>query len=176
MRLAQPSNEAPSAASPDPNITSKGMGEAEYLAHQAAMAREAITGAFAELKTDLGRGVDPRMWMKSHPWMTLASAAVAGFAAASAAVPSKQQQALRKLASIERAVHASHHDGEPNGNGAKPAKHDGGFLGLLLHELISAVKPTLIAVLTSRMAPLAAPSPAMPADASQATPADPATR
>ncbi len=134
------------------------MSEADYLAQQASAAQAAIMGALADLKADLGRGADPRVWMKSHPWITLASVAMAGFAAATV-VPTKEQQALRKLEAIERAIygHRHHESTEKNGehaesaHGAAPAT--GGFMGLVIRELISAVKPALISLVTSRMSP-----------------------
>ena len=132
------------------------MGEAEYLAQQAEKAQKAIAASLADLKSDLVHEVDLRIWMQSHPWMTLASAAVAGFAAAATVVPSKEQQALRKLHAIEKAIHSAHNKAAAEGNGSTAPKHDGGIAGLILRELVTAIKPALLALLTARMAP---PSP-----------------
>jgi hypothetical protein len=147
----------------DPSASPAGLSESEYLKRQADAASAAISRAFAELKTDLGRGADPRMWVKSHPWITLASAAVAGFAAASSAIPSKEQVALKKLEAIERAIHRAHHPNEAaengNGNGTgKPATT--GVLPMLLKEVLSIIKPVLLSILTAKMAP---PEPFEPA-------------
>jgi len=61
---------------------------------------------FQDIKAKLGQGVDPKAWAREHPWVTIGAAAVAGFAATAALVPSKEEQALKKLAAIERALNA----------------------------------------------------------------------
>src|SRR4051812_41641164 len=70
--------------------------ESAFLTKQAADAKAAIARVSEELKNDLAKGVDPRAWMQVAPWTTLASAAVAGFLAAAATIPSKEEQALRR--------------------------------------------------------------------------------
>jgi len=110
--------------------------------------------------------------MKTHPWMTLASAAVAGFAAAAATIPSKEEQALKKLAAIEKAIHG--HRVEPaNGHEADgPSKKEpGGFMALVLREVIGAVKPAAIALLTAHLSPQA-PPPSPQADSSRSSDQD----
>lgn len=91
--------------------------------------------------------------MKSHPWITLTSAAVAGFAAAATVVPSKEQQARHKLHAMERAMHrAKAAEASSNGNG-----HDGnekrGFIAMILHELFQAIKPAVISLISTHFAP-----------------------
>ena len=140
--------------------SAKKLSESEYLKQQAEAARTAIAGAFEDLKSDLGRGVDPREWMKTHPWMTLASAAVAGFAAAATVIPSKEEQALKKLQAIERAIHKSP-DTAGNGHSSGESDHKkepSGIMALVFRELIGAVKPALIAVLSAKMNPQDPPS------------------
>ena len=133
-----------------PEATSK-LSESEFLAEQARLAKAALGKAFDDLKADLARGADPRLWVKSHPWVTLASAAVAGFAATSAAIPSREEQALARLRAIERAIHGAHtprtngHDGEP-----APAKESMG--AVLTRELIGMAKPIVVTLLSSLMA------------------------
>src|SRR5688572_9566475 len=87
-------------ASPPPGPAS----EAEFIAAQAEAAKKAISNVVTQLTHDLGRGIDPRGWTKEHPWMMVPGATVAGFVGAVMAVPSKEEQALRKLARFEKAL------------------------------------------------------------------------
>jgi hypothetical protein len=125
------------------------MTEAEFLDLQATAARKAIADAFGGLKEDLAKGADPRVWMKSHPWLTLASAAAAGFAAAAAVVPSREQQALNRLQRIEAALNAGRHGAE---NGKAPApepKGHHGLISMLFHEAFGVIKPAIISLITN---------------------------
>ena len=96
--------------------------------------------------------------MKNYPWATLGVSAVAGFAAAAMLIPSKEQQALKKLAAIERALNPPPPRREPSEEdmsvdgkqGAKDYKSGrAGLLTSLMGEVIGAVKPALISLLTS---------------------------
>src|SRR4051812_4191998 len=75
--------------------------EAQYLIKQQADAKKAISRTIDGLKSDLVQAADPRAWMQVHPWATMAASAVAGFAATAAVVPSKEQQALKRLEKLE---------------------------------------------------------------------------
>ena len=59
---------------------------------------------YSGLKGALAEGADPRLWARQYPWATLGVSAIAGFVATSILVPSREQQALKKLAEIERAL------------------------------------------------------------------------
>jgi hypothetical protein len=151
---------------PPPDKPAKELSESEYLAQQAASAKAAITGALSEMGKDFARTADPRLWARQHPWATLAASAVAGFAAAATLVPSKEQQALAKLAAIERALEA-HRPGKHAADGEKASdgngkEHKGGFLTTLLHELIAVVRPAILSVISAGLASHAAPPPADP--------------
>ena len=137
--------------------------EAQYLAEQSAAARAAISAALADLKADVVRVADPRRLLHTHPWITLASAAVAGFAAAATAIPSKEQQALRRLEAIQRAMHAREvHPKNGNGNGGgDPGAANPGIGAFLIKEAIGFVKPILLTVLSAQMNPQ---GPAAPTD------------
>ena len=78
--------------------------EADYLTQQAEDAKAAIARTFTAIAQGLGQGVNPLQWARQYPWATLGASAVAGFVAASLLIPSKEDQALRKLAAIERAL------------------------------------------------------------------------
>src|SRR5688572_29410567 len=133
-------------ASPPPGPVS----EAEFIAAQAEAAKKAISNVVTQLTHDLGRGIDPRGWTKEHPWMMVAGATVAGFVGAVLAVPSKEEQALRRLARIEKALMpklepkaeaAAAHHGEEDGGAKSYSKGHTGFLGGLGRQVLEAVKP-----------------------------------
>ena len=86
----------------------------------------------------------------------VAGAAVAGFAAAAAFVPSKEEQALRRLAKIEKALmpeRKAARDGQVDSSedgGAKDfAKGRTGFLGAIGRQVLETIKPALMSALTA---------------------------
>lgn len=130
------------------------LSESQYLEQQQASAKSAIANAFSEMKADLLKTADPKLWVKTHPWIMMASAAIAGFATAATAVPSKEQQALKKLESIERALYGrrnGHADRERDGKDEPARKSAEGFVGRLLHEALGALKPVIASLISSQM-------------------------
>lgn len=120
----------------------------------------AIKRTFTQMKGELAEGVNPVEWAKEYPWITLGATAVAGFVATAMLVPSKEEQALRKLARIERALNPERHRREPakhedtNGNGK--ADHEeaggGGMMSMLARELIKTLRPALVSLITAGVA------------------------
>lgn len=103
------------------------------------------------MKTRLAQGVAPQVWAKEYPWITVGAAAVAGFVAATALVPSKEEQALKKLAAIERALNpAPPREDHSNGDGKKES---GGLLGSVLREVVRVAQPVLMSMLAGGVAP-----------------------
>jgi len=133
--------------------------EADFLTLQQEHAKAAIGRAVSELKNALAQGADPRHLMKQYPWMTLGASAVAGFLATSMLVPSKEEQALKRLAAIEKALNPpSPRRSEPpedvgsvdGKRGAQDYKSGrSGMLTAILGEVVGAIKPALISLLTS---------------------------
>ena len=105
----------------------------------------------------LGEGANPVEWAKRYPWASVGASAVAGFVAASLLIPSKEQQALARLAAIERALNPAPPKKEQpevsdsvNGDSsAKQHRASTGLLTLLAREAIGAVKPAIISLLTA---------------------------
>jgi hypothetical protein len=100
----------------------------------------------------------PRELAGKHPWASLLAGAAAGFAAAAVAVPSREQQALRKLAKIERALNLQQQKPEENGHPpthAPPAGEQAFKSGrtsltrAILSEVIGALKPAIVSLLTA---------------------------
>jgi len=134
------------------------LSEAEFLRQEADRARQALMRSWSDAKAHLLHGADPRAWTGEHPWMALGGAAVAGFAAAAVLVPSKEEQALKKLAALERALSgvepkapAPATGASTNGDAAAiKAKH--GWLTTLALELIKTIRPALVSALTAGIA------------------------
>jgi hypothetical protein len=134
--------------------------EADYLTLQQEHARAAIGRVVGEMKAALAEGANPAEWAKQYPWATLGASAVAGFVAATMLIPSREQQALKKLAEIERALnpeprraergrdeHPDSVDGRAGADGYKSGRQS--FMTALLGEAIKAVRPALISLLTA---------------------------
>jgi hypothetical protein len=148
MSSASSTGEASATRPPPPNQPAEKLTEAEYLAQQANNAKLAIAKAWQDVKSRLGQGGSPRAWAEEYPWITVGAAAVAGFFAATALVPSKEQQALKKLAAIERALNTAPPRAEAaNGNGAK--EESGGMLSTILGEVIKIARPALVTLMTA---------------------------
>lgn len=157
----------PTAARPQPLHPESS--EADFLTLQQEHAKAAIGRVVSELKGALADGANPKEWMQQYPWATLGVSAVAGFVATTLLVPSREQQALKKLAEIERALnpgraererddHPDSIDGKAGADDYKAGKQS--FMTSLLGEAIKAVRPALISLLTAGVTAKAAkPSP-----------------
>src|SRR5438552_12410890 len=131
--------------------------EADFLTLQQEHAKAAIGRALSELKSALAGGVDPRPWMKQYPWATLGASAVAGFVATAMLVPSKEEQALKRLAAIEKALtpppprrpeppdEVGSVDGQRGAEDYKSWRS--GMLTAIMGEVIGAIKPAIISLL-----------------------------
>jgi hypothetical protein len=143
--MAPTSTNAPSPTEADQKSS---LTEAQYLDRQAEEARRAISQVFADIKHELAEGADPRQWAKAYPWWTMAGSLAAGFVAAAGVIPSKEDQALKRLAKLEKALHPP--PPPVSEDGERHRDHErGGLLSALGHELISAVKPVLLSALTA---------------------------
>jgi len=123
----------------------------------------AIARVKSDIVHDLADGADPRQWLKVAPWTTLAGAAVAGFLAAAAVVPSKEEQALRRLRKLEKALEIDHEVPRRNGRHSEDGKRahtddgkaqasKGTALGSIIGALAGAVQPMLMNLVTNAFA------------------------
>ena len=103
----------------------------------------------------IGKGASVGTLTRQYPWLTLGASTVAGFVATAALVPSKEDQALKKLAKIERALNPPQPKPDPaahpaNGDGATQFKagHQS-FMRTVMGEVIKAVQPALVSLLTA---------------------------
>ena len=103
--------------------------------------------ALEQLKSRLSQGMAPSALAKQHPWVTVGAAAVAGFFAASTLIPSKEEQALKKLAAIERALHPAPSKPEHvEGNGKKEGPS---LVSTIMHEMLAIARPAIISMMTA---------------------------
>ena len=151
---ARPNEDRPQPLHPESS-------EADFLTLQQEHAKAAIARVMSEMKTALAEGANPTQWLHQYPWATLGASAVAGFVAASMLIPSREQQALKKLAEIERALnpeprrraererdeHPDSVDGKAGADAYKSGKQS--FMTALMGEAIKAVRPALISLLTA---------------------------
>ena len=170
----------------DPQKPGGPVSEAEFLRRQAEEATKAISAVFGEFSKSLRDGVDPKAWTKEHPWAMVAGAAVAGFAAAAAFVPSKEDQALRRLIAMERALMPKpakaaaaadgHHDAGEDGGAKDFSKGRTGFMGAVARQLLETIKPALMSALTAGITAKAATPDPQQYQAPEPPPADPSAR
>jgi hypothetical protein len=59
------------------------LSEAEFLNHQAELAKTAISASLDELKSALKSAADVKLWAHHHPWVSVGVAAATGFTLAS---------------------------------------------------------------------------------------------
>ena len=128
-----------------------------------------MAAAWGQLKARLGQGAAPAAWAKEYPWITVGAAAVAGFIATAAIVPSKEEQALKKLAAIERALNPPPPKAAPAADHSDGKKEEGGSLwSTILHEILAMARPILTGLVTANLGGTAPPAePAAAADAEQ---------
>ena len=90
--------------------------------------------------------------MQVAPWTTLAAAAVGGFVAAAVAVPSREEQTLKRLKKIEEALTPRRHAVDSSANGDGVHKVESGqqsFLAGLAGQVLRSVQPVLMSALTA---------------------------
>jgi len=97
----------------------------------------------------------------------VAAAAIGGFVAASLVVPSKEEQALKRLEKIERALHPTV-DHSP-GDGTDKAK-DQGVLASIFSHAIKGLQPVLMSAITAAITGKMAQSEAEDLAAAQKSP------
>jgi hypothetical protein len=135
--------------------------ESQYLARQQQDAKAAISRTAKELQQELLRSADPRAWMLTHPWATLGAAVVAGFAAASVATPTKEEQALSRLAKLEAALNDRNgHDSDNHSDGHSRDKKPSPLSKLsgILFQIVQPVVASAVAGITANMTNQSNPS------------------
>jgi hypothetical protein len=157
--VSKSSNQTESKPVPKPGAApNPAASEAEFLAQQAADAKAAITRAISQIGAELGKAVNPSGVMHSHPWLTLGATTIAGFVAAAAVVPSKEEQALRKLSKIEKALHPPPHrpiddysdDDDSEAKHARSRRR--GLATAIVDGVFKTLQPILLSTLSAAVA------------------------
>lgn len=124
-----------------------------YLRKQAEEARVALTQGFNDIRVALARGADPRNLPRKFPFVTVGTVAVVGFAAALLTIPSREQQELRRLERIRRAMYPEPAKAEANvEKSASKAAEKAAKPPLwmtLVREGVSAARPILVSLVTA---------------------------
>jgi hypothetical protein len=161
---------ANAAQSTKPENAEEKSGEAEFLQQQAREAQQAIARTLGVIGKDLSQTVDPRAWTKSHPWASLATAAVGGFAMVML-IPSEEKRALRRLERIQRAVAPKLRIDRDVVTDGKPEKP--GLMGKIIHETFATARPIILSAISAALAGGRDPSDPRANGASSASAADP---
>ncbi len=119
--------------------------ESEFITRQAQEAMNAIANTLGRMKDDARKTADPRLWTKEYPWASLAAAAVGGFVAASVTVPSKEQQALKRLARIEETLYPN---GRDHTTSPEEARKDNSILGTIFSNAARSLQPLIMSAIT----------------------------
>lgn len=135
-----------------------------FLANEEVLARKAMKNTLTELKDTItgawsgpasaggagdaakGAGDKAKEAFNEHPYLALLGATAAGFLTAAAVVPSKEQQVLKKLAALERAVALQ------GGDVAHPKPGGNTLAGSLVNALAGVIKPVLLHTVTAALA------------------------
>lgn len=149
-----------------PAQQAKELGEAEFITRQANLAGAAMKQVTSDLTDLVKGGVDlPRM-MGDHPWVTLGSAAAAGFVVASALTPSRDETLLERIRSLvpekpttPAAAAAPAADAPTATAQAKVPGAAGG--GAMIH-IMDALKTALVSTVTSAITAKVATQPNPP--------------
>jgi hypothetical protein len=129
---------------------SNDLSESEFLQQKVEEARKAISRALSVMGQNLGNSADPRAWARTHPWATLAGAAVGGFATAAMLTPTQEQTALRRIRELERALNIGR-EVEISADAVKPKKEKS-ILSTLLREVMKSAGPIISSSLAGAVA------------------------
>lgn len=126
--------------------------ESQFLADQADQAKAALSEVWSDLKHGLLNSADPRQLTQDHPWSAMGVAAATGLAAAWFLVPSKEDQAIKKLARLQRAMFPRQQKTEHDQN-ADHSNQDGksshSFFNGLGSEIFKTLRPALLSALSA---------------------------
>ena len=132
--------------------STRNLSEAEFLKRQADDAKAALAQTFAEMKAKLAEGANPVEWAREYPWVSLGVAAAAGFIGTTLVVPSREQQALAKLAAIEKALNPPKPQSTNHETHGKPGTSEHSLGMTILREVLAIVRPILLSLLTAGIA------------------------
>ena len=118
MNAGTQHNVAPSAAMSTSEPRAANSTEREYLAHEAADAKTAMSRTLESLKASLAASADLRLWVSQHPWASIGIAVVGGFAAATAVTPKPGERLTEKCSKLAEQLAPRNGDQPPSGQPA----------------------------------------------------------
>lgn len=131
------------------NADDTSVSETQYLAGQAELAKRAMARAWEQVASGFAQGLSVGAWTREHPWVAVGTAATAGFAAGVSLIPSKQEQALHKLAELQRALNADHNGDTDTSSSDEAPRSDkrasagSNLLSIALRELVRGLGPVV---------------------------------
>ena len=132
-----------------------------FLREQADEARKALAAAAEQLKAALAGTLDPRALPRKYPFITVGVVAAAGFAAALLAIPSKEQQELKRLERVRRAMYPEPEvpkEAKKAVEDAKAAAAKPPLWVTLVREGVQAARPLLVSLVTAGIKAKQSPS------------------
>lgn len=158
MQTSAPTSESkPKGEPPLPGEAAAAAGSPavdSYLRSQAEEARAALFEAVNGLKAAVAQGVDPRQLPRKFPFITVGAVAVTGFVAALLTIPSREQQELRRLERIRRALHPVEEPAKEKGSDGQRAADKAAKPQLwvtLVREGVQAARPILVSLVTASL-------------------------
>jgi ElaB/YqjD/DUF883 family membrane-anchored ribosome-binding protein len=146
--------------------------DVQFLDRQADEAKVALKRTIADFKHAVSMSlvgcVDFKALTRDHPWASVGIAVASGFSTAAIAVPSREEQALRKLAAYQRILHKS--DASAQHGDSEPAPRRSSMLRTILHETFLLAKPAITAALTAGISAKLNPNPVAPPEPGPSVP------
>jgi hypothetical protein len=109
-------------------------------------ARKAVHDSLRRLRRDLRNAVDPRVWVKRHPWLAVTTAAAAGFVLA---------DNLRPAAPPPYPVQPPNPPTSPPPSVSTPDTHQPppphSWRSTISREILAVMRPVLIAAITQHL-------------------------
>ena len=122
----------------DANVSSRAamrMTDEQLLRREADWALAAMSRATEKIKQGALQAADPTVWAEKHPWMSVGTAAAAGFAAAKVVCTPREERVIAKYL---RAVRRGEATGSASGATAKGSTKRSGWMPSLFSLLQTA--------------------------------------
>jgi len=144
------------------SATESKVSESDFLRQEAENAKLRMGAALNQAKEAMVGKVDPHKLTRKHPILSILTAVIGGFVAALLAIPSREEQELRRLERLHRATHPAPPPSQTsNGKSENPAPAEKRSIGaVIVHEIIGMIKPILLATITAGIKSATTPPPA----------------
>jgi len=143
---------ASAAAPPNAPNSYDNLTEAEFLAHEAELARTALSNTLGEIKNDLAKAGNIKLWAHHYPWLTVGLAVATGFTLAAVAQGGAGETtigegvAAEEEADRQRLLHETARAPYNTGAGSKQKLGDS-LLGSLFSLARTALEASLVSAI-----------------------------